>query len=84
MMMGNHGVLIAGNSVAEAFDNLYYLERACQTLVLAYSTGQKLNLMEPHVAEKTAQDWDKFSDSAFTHFTEMKKVLDDTDPSYAN
>jgi hypothetical protein len=40
--------------------------------------------MEPHVAEKTAQDWDKFSDSAFTHFAEMKKVLDDTDPSYAN
>ena len=33
MMMGNHGVLIAGASVAEAFDNLYYLERACQTLV---------------------------------------------------
>jgi ribulose-5-phosphate 4-epimerase/fuculose-1-phosphate aldolase len=84
MMMGNHGVLIAGNSVAEAFDNLYYLERACQTLVLAYSTGQKLNQMDPQVAEKTAQDWDKFSDSAFTHFAEMKKVLDDTDPSYAN
>lgn len=83
MMMGNHGVLIAANSVAEAFDNLYYLERACQTLVLAYSTGQKLNVMSPKVAERTAQDWDKFSDSAFTHFAEMKKILDETDPSYA-
>jgi ribulose-5-phosphate 4-epimerase/fuculose-1-phosphate aldolase len=83
MMLGNHGVLVAGNTVAEAFDNLYYLERACQTLVLAYSTGQKLNVMSPKVAEQTAQDWDKFADSAFTHFAEMKRVLDETDPSYA-
>jgi ribulose-5-phosphate 4-epimerase/fuculose-1-phosphate aldolase len=84
MMMGNHGVLVAANSVAEAFDNLYYLERACKTLVLAYSTGQKLNVMSPAVAEQTAQDWDKFCDSAFIHFAEMKKVLDETDPSYAD
>jgi ribulose-5-phosphate 4-epimerase/fuculose-1-phosphate aldolase len=83
MMMGNHGVLIAGASVAEAFDNLYYLERACQTLVLAYSTGQKLNVMSGNVAERTAQDWDKFTDSAFSHFPEMKRVLDASDPSYA-
>ena len=83
MMMGNHGVLVAAASVAEAFDNLYYLERACQTLVLAYSTGQKLNVMSSEIAERTAQDWDKFSDSAFTHFAEMKKILDDSDPSYA-
>jgi ribulose-5-phosphate 4-epimerase/fuculose-1-phosphate aldolase len=83
MLMGNHGVLVAGTSVAEAFDNLYYLERACQTLVLAYSTGQKLNVMSPEVAERTAQDWDKFTDSAFSHFAEMKKILDLSDPSYS-
>ena len=83
MMMGNHGVLIAGATVADAFDNLYYLERACRNLVLAYSTGQKLNVMPNHVAEKTAQDWDKFTDSAAVHFEEMKKLLDKTDPSYA-
>jgi ribulose-5-phosphate 4-epimerase/fuculose-1-phosphate aldolase len=84
MMMGNHGVLVAGDTVAEAFDTLYYLERACQTLVLAYSTGQKLNIMPSSVAEKTAQDWDKFTDSATVHFEEMKLVLDKTDPSYAD
>jgi ribulose-5-phosphate 4-epimerase/fuculose-1-phosphate aldolase len=83
MMMGNHGVLVAANSVAEAFDTLYYLERACQTLVLAYSTGQKLSVMDAQVAERTAQDWGNFSDSAFTHFDEMKKILDESDPSYA-
>lgn len=83
MMMGNHGVLIAAASVAEAFDELYYLERACQTLVLAYSTGQKLNVMSDEVAERTARDWDLYTESAFSHFAEMKKVLDRKDPSYA-
>lgn len=83
MMMGNHGVLIAAGSVAEAFDELYYLERACKTLMLAYASGQKLNIMSDKIAEQTARDWDLYSDSAFAHFEEMKKVLDRKDPSYA-
>ena len=83
MMLGNHGVLVAAASVAEAFDELYYLERACQTLVLAYSTGKPLNIMSDKVAERTARDWDLYADSAFVHFEEMKKVLDRKDPSYA-
>ena len=83
MMMGNHGVLVTGASVAEAFDRMYYLERACQTLVLAYSTGQKLNVLPAQVAEQTAQDWEAYSDSSYSHFAEMKKVLDAKDPSYA-
>jgi ribulose-5-phosphate 4-epimerase/fuculose-1-phosphate aldolase len=82
MMMGNHGVLIAAETVAEAFDDLYYLERACQTLVLAYSTGQKLNVMPAELAEKTARGWDNYKDSAFVHFAEMKRILDAKDPSY--
>ncbi|QIG51380.1 hypothetical protein G5V57_28895 [Nordella sp. HKS 07] len=84
MMMGNHGVLIAAGSVAEAFDELYYLERACQTLMLAYASGQKLNVMSDKVAEQTARDWDLYADSAFAHFAEMKKILDRKDPSYAD
>lgn len=83
MMMGNHGVLVVGRSVAEAFDVLYYLERACKTLVLAYSTGQKLNIMSDKVAEKTAREWEDYSDSMAVHFDEMKKILDVKDPSYA-
>ena len=83
MMLGNHGVLIAAATVAEAFDELYYLERACQTLMIAYASGQKLNIMNDKVAEQTARDWDLYTDSAFAHFAEMKKVLDRKDPSYA-
>jgi len=84
MMMGNHGVLVVADSVAEAFDDLYYLERACQTLVLAYSTGQPLNVMPPALAERTACGWEAYADSARVHFEEMKLVLDREDPSYAS
>jgi ribulose-5-phosphate 4-epimerase/fuculose-1-phosphate aldolase len=83
MMMGNHGVLICGSSVAEAYDLTYYLERACRTLVLAYQTGQPLHVMAPEVAEKTAQEWEADRDQFHAHFAEMKRILDKQDPSYA-
>lgn len=84
MMMGNHGVLVAAPTVAEAYDCMYYLERACQTQVLACSTGKPLNVMSNAVAEKTAQEWEDYCDSAFSHFAEMKRVLDSIDPGYAD
>jgi len=84
LMMGNHGVLVIGDSVAEAFDLLYHLERACRTLVLAYSTGQKLNVLSDEIAEKTALAWEDGGAFAHAHFAEMKRILDDEDPSYAS
>lgn len=84
MMMGNHGVLVVADTIAAAFDDLYYLERACQTLLWAYSTGRELNVMPPDLAERTARDWDAYKDAAFTHFSELKKILNERDPSYAN
>ncbi len=84
MMMGNHGVLVVANTVAEAFDQLYYLERACQTLALAYSTGQPLNVMSDAVAEKTACEWEDYGGMEEAHFEEMKRILDEEEPSYAD
>lgn len=83
MMMGNHGVLVAGETVAQAFEDLYFLERACQTMVLAYSTGQKLNVMPHDLATRTANDWKDYSGMSFAHFRELKALLDQRDPSYA-
>jgi ribulose-5-phosphate 4-epimerase/fuculose-1-phosphate aldolase len=83
MMMSNHGVLVVADNVAEAFHQLYYLERACQTLVLAYSTGQKLNVMSHELAARTAGDWDDYVEMAFAHFSESKRLLDAQDASYA-
>ncbi len=83
MMMGNHGVMVCASTVAEAFDLAYYFERACRNLVLAYSTGQKLHVMSPAVAEKTAQEWEAEREQFHSHFAEMKAILDAEDPSYA-
>jgi ribulose-5-phosphate 4-epimerase/fuculose-1-phosphate aldolase len=84
LILGNHGVLVVGDTVAEAFDDLYYLERACQTLVLAYSTGQPLSVLSDEVAERTARGWEDYKGAAFAHFAEMKRILDAKDPSYAD
>lgn len=83
MMMGNHGILVVGRSVAEAYDKLFYLERACRTLVLAYSTGQPLHVMSAEVAEHTAREWEDYGEQDTVHFEEMKLLLDASDPSYA-
>ncbi|HEX9449309.1 MAG TPA: class II aldolase/adducin family protein [Dongiaceae bacterium] len=82
MLMGNHGVLVAADTIAAAFEDLYFLERACQTLILAYSTGQKLNILSPDLAEKTARDWDPYKDMALAHFAALKQMLDRKDPGY--
>jgi ribulose-5-phosphate 4-epimerase/fuculose-1-phosphate aldolase len=83
IMLGNHGVLVAAATVGEAYDELYYLERACRTLVLAYSTGRLLNVMPHELAERTARGWEGYPSYAAAHFAEMKRLLDAKDPSYA-
>jgi len=83
MMMGNHGVLVVAETIAEAFHDLYYLERACQTLTLARANGERLNPLPHETAERTAEAWTRYTDSAYAHFAEMKALLDEKDPSYA-
>jgi ribulose-5-phosphate 4-epimerase/fuculose-1-phosphate aldolase len=84
LMMGNHGVLVIANTVGEAFDDIYTLERACQILVQAYATGQPLKVLPDAVAESTAQDWEQITDFSIAHFEEMKCILNAEDPSYAH
>ncbi len=82
VMMGNHGVTALGDTVAEAFDLMYHLERAARTLVLAYSTGQALAIMGDNLAEETAAEWESYDEEQFAHFAEMKRVLDREEPDY--
>jgi ribulose-5-phosphate 4-epimerase/fuculose-1-phosphate aldolase len=82
LMMGNHGVLVVGDTVAQAFDALYHLERACRTLLLAHSTGQPLHILSDEIAEKTALAWEDGGAQAAAHLEQMKTVLDAEDPSY--
>lgn len=82
VMMQNHGVTTFGDTVAEAWDALYHLERAARTMVLAYSTGQPLAVMPDDLAEATAAEWTVYRDAEFAHFEEMKRVLDREAPDY--
>lgn len=84
VMMGNHGVTTVAPTVAEAFDAMYYLERAARTMVFAYSTGQPLGVLDDETAEMTAAEWDADRDQKLAHFDEMKRILDREDPAYAD
>ncbi|MDI9219692.1 class II aldolase and adducin N-terminal domain-containing protein [Pantoea sp. EA-12] len=84
LMMGNHGVMVTSETIGEAFDDMYTLERACQILVQAYATQQPLKVLSAGVAEKTAQDWEGIRDFSIAHFEEMKRILDREEPDYAN
>jgi ribulose-5-phosphate 4-epimerase/fuculose-1-phosphate aldolase len=54
VFLGNHGVVVCGERIDHAFDDLYYLERACQAQVLAHSTGRRLLPVAPEIAARVA------------------------------
>ncbi|WP_425450261.1 class II aldolase and adducin N-terminal domain-containing protein [Virgifigura deserti] len=82
LVLGNHGVLVVGATVAQAFDTLYYFERACETLITAYMTGKELRIASDEVARKTAQQWAEYPDLAENHFRELLAILDEEEPDY--
>ena len=84
MIMGNHGVLILGTSVADTFNRLYYFERAAETYIRALQTGQPLRVLSHDVASKTAQELDEYPDQAVHHLSELKSILDDEGSNYAD
>ena len=55
LMLASHGVIVTGRTVAQAFTDLYYLERAAQAQVLAASGGHKLRTIPEDMQRRTAQ-----------------------------
>lgn len=53
--LGNHGVVVCGERIAWAYDDLYYLERACLVQVLAQSTGRPLAPVDPALAHRVGE-----------------------------
>ena len=84
LVMGNHGVMVVGRTVAQAFDEIYYFERAAETLLTAYATGRELRVVSPAVAQKTAQQWAEYPEFAERHFQALKDILDEEEPDYRN
>jgi ribulose-5-phosphate 4-epimerase/fuculose-1-phosphate aldolase len=89
LFMANHGVLVVGESVAEAYDRLYYLERACQVQLYAMWTGRPLKRVPSGVVAHTLR---QYADSPLYdgkpacdyHFAALKRLLDRRDPGYAD
>ena len=75
MIMGNHGVLVLGNDVADTFNRLYYFERAAETYIRALQTGQPLRELPHDIAAKTANELDDYPDQAESHFSELKAIF---------
>ncbi|MFK8022269.1 MAG: class II aldolase and adducin N-terminal domain-containing protein [Pseudomonadales bacterium] len=83
MVMGNHGVLVLGSSVADALDRLSYFERSAKNYILALQTGRPLKILSHEIAEKTAQQWqDDFSVAAEAHFNQIVTILDRDEPDF--
>jgi ribulose-5-phosphate 4-epimerase/fuculose-1-phosphate aldolase len=55
MILRNHGLLACGETVGEAFMKMYYLERACSIQVQVLATGREIELPDPLICEKAAQ-----------------------------
>ena len=82
MVMGNHGLMVLGDSVSDAFNRLFYFERAAETYIKALWTGQPLRVLPHEIARKTAQEIDDYPDQDVRHFAELKAILDDEEPDY--
>jgi ribulose-5-phosphate 4-epimerase/fuculose-1-phosphate aldolase len=87
LFMANHGISTVGVTVAEAYDRLYYVERAAQVQIYAMWTGQKLKQLPAPVVAKTKRDIGGGSrydpPPSQRHFDALKRLLDRKEPDYA-
>jgi ribulose-5-phosphate 4-epimerase/fuculose-1-phosphate aldolase len=82
LLMGNHGALVAAPTVAMALDEMYYFERACETLMIAYASARPLRIAPDAVAARTAQQWADYGQLAIDHLAEVRAILDAEEPDY--
>jgi ribulose-5-phosphate 4-epimerase/fuculose-1-phosphate aldolase len=83
--MKNHGVMVLGPTIAEAFDDLYYLERAAEVQVKAMSLGRPLKPIDPQIAQVAYEQMREGDpDSARLHLESVKRVLSREEPEFAH
>ncbi|MDB3955313.1 class II aldolase/adducin family protein [Alphaproteobacteria bacterium] len=79
LFLANHGVIVTGNTVFEAWESLYYLEKACRAQILSMSMGNKLKIINGQIAKKVSDQVKEESKSdsanAYRHFEALKRIL---------
>ena len=84
MILRNHGLLVVGPSIAEAFNNIFRLERACQLQVMALSCNTELSMPPRDLIEATSKLYQPGVRRRFglMEWPALLKKLDALDPSY--
>lgn len=83
MILRNHGLLTAGTTVRDAFEQMYYLERACDAQIKALAGGVEVIECDGEIAEKVARVLDRPGRKAVeTDWPALRRLLDRIDPSY--
>jgi ribulose-5-phosphate 4-epimerase/fuculose-1-phosphate aldolase len=83
VFLKNHGVMVVGPSIAEAWDDLYYLERAAEAQRLAMATGRPLKPVPHEIAQRTYEQMrEGDADSARLHLESIKRILAKQEPDY--
>ena len=83
LFMASHGIVVAGTTVADAFNDLYYLERAAMFQVLAKSQGKNLRTISDRVRKETRKQFiTEAPKLADRHFSALRRILDNTEPNY--
>ena len=81
LLLANHGVIVIGRSVAEAFEDLYFFERACQVQVMAMMTNRPLRRIPESITRQGLGNYDVTA-PAFKHFAALRRLLDREDGDY--
>jgi ribulose-5-phosphate 4-epimerase/fuculose-1-phosphate aldolase len=85
IFLAHHGVIVVGPSVAQAFDHLYYLERAAELQVKAMSCNRPLRLVPHETAKKTVGQFNREREHwARLHLDALRRKLDREQPAYAD
>lgn len=86
MLLRNHGALAAGETVAEAFYTIYFLERACALQIAALSGGAPLRRPSEAVCEKTARQFESAGerDAMALGWRSALRLLDDQRRDYTS
>jgi ribulose-5-phosphate 4-epimerase/fuculose-1-phosphate aldolase len=88
LFMKNHGVIVTGDNIGQAYKRLYKLERVCRTQVLALSTGQPIEVLSDAVVAQvqapSENDRHPRAERERLYFDAMMRVLDRELPGYAD
>ena len=82
MILRNHGLLVAGRSVAEAFYLINTLERTCEIQVAALGDGVKLRSMSPEALAASQAELDAYDMSFARDWAAMLRLVERVGPDY--